>query len=581
MDSQTGIDDQLVTRSEIARLVGLHRPAITNWESRHHDFPEPVRAGVEVYFRRGEILAWLDSRPIPPGTLHREEEPGTTYAVRARRQLSENGPATDRLGSADADLPARSHRPEDLHELLGPLAGKVRGTGTTADYLQLLASLIFLKAAEPDTWSRLVHVMPASGDADRAAQLLTAIGETVDKRLRDFGLLPGMKAVFGGMQPASIENLAQVVHLCGRLGRTAFPLLLERYEAESKLDSNEFFTPDDVAQVMADILLTGAGPDQRLYDPYARGGELLVAAVGKAGALADVQGDSPHAHTLRLAGMSLVVHGQRAKLRHVNGSPWHARTWPRLAADLIITNPPFNGTSSPGVLRAEKDWPFAPPPPGNDNFAWLQHVFASLTEGGRAAVVMPNTAGTSAHQRERDIRQALVARGSVECVIALPPKLFTGTPIAVSVWILRKTPHPDDQVLLINAHRLGTVAKGRRTLSTTDRAAITQAYLRFREDRENGQPHAGTNELSIAVDATQIGKPDYSLNPLDHQIARDRRATANSAHSSRLGVHREPRRSEIRCASRRDASGPDGHTLARTRACGQRPPSRLAAGTPA
>ena len=48
MDSQASIDDQLVTRSEIAGLVGLRRPAITNWESRHHDFPKPVRAGGEV-----------------------------------------------------------------------------------------------------------------------------------------------------------------------------------------------------------------------------------------------------------------------------------------------------------------------------------------------------------------------------------------------------------------------------------------------------------------------------------------------------------------------------------------------------
>jgi len=529
MDSQANIGDQLVTRSEIAGLVGLRRPAITNWESRHHDFPKPVRAGGEVYFRLGEILAWLESRPIPRGTLKPDEEQGTTYAVRARKKLSATGPETDPARAAGEYPSAGPHSPEDLHQLLGPLAGRVRGAGTSADYLQLLASLIFLKAAEPDTWGRLLHAMPSSDDADRAARLLASIGETVDKRLRDFGLPPGMKAAFGGLQPASTEDLAQVVHLCGRLGRTAIPLLLERYEAENKLESNEFFTPEDVAQVMADILLTGAGPGRRLYDPYARGGELLVAAAGRVTALADVQGDSPHAHTLRLAGMSLFAHGQRAKLHLVAGSPWHARTWPRQVADLIITNPPFNGTSSPGVQRAEEDWPFAPPPPGNDNFAWLQHVFASLAEGGRAAVVMPNSAGTSAHQRERDIRRALVEQGAVECVIALPPKLFTGTPIAVSVWILRKTPRPDDQVLLINAHQMGAVSRGRRTLSAANRAAITQAYLRFRADRDDGRSHEGTDGLSVAVDAARFDEPDYSLNPLDHQISRDRRATANSA----------------------------------------------------
>src|SRR5205814_1275799 len=252
--------------------------------------------------------------------------------------------------------PTAEGDPQALDGLLGPLADRVRGAGAAKDHLQLLMSLLFLRASGAGYLPYLAQTRPPTDDAVAAYSWLLRIGDVVDRRLR-------------------------------------------------------------------------------------------------------------------VAVRHLTVLALHPKLDPVESSPWHSSTWPRHQADLIVMNPPFNGASSPGLHRSDADWPFGPPPPGNDNFAWLQHAFACLADGGRAAVVMPSNAGTSAHLRERAIRRAMLAYGAVECVLALPPQLFARTPIAVSVWILRKTKVPDGQVLLINARELGVVSRGRRILSAEDRAA--------------------------------------------------------------------------------------------------------------
>jgi type I restriction enzyme M protein len=526
MNSRTSTEDQLVSRSELASLAGVRRPAITNWESRHRSFPRPVRSGDTALFRLGEVLSWLEDRPIPSGSLRAGEAPGTTYAVRVRGNLPTL--AESDAESAKVGLIGEGD-PQALDALLGPLAGRVRGAGSAKDHLQLLMSLLFLRSGAPGFLSHLAQTRPATDDAAAACSWLVRIGDVVDRRLRDRGLLPGMKEVLAGLQPVSVDDVAQVICLCGQLGRDAFAQLLARYEAESSLKSDQFFTPDCVTQLVADLLLLGASPGQRLHDPYIRGGELLAAVAARAVDPVVVHGQSPDRESLRLAGMQLAVSGLHPRLEPVASSPWHPGTWPRHQADVIVTNPPFNGTSSSGPYRAAADWPFGPPPPGNDNFAWLQHAFASLADGGRAAVVMPNSAATSAHSRERVIRRAMVKNGAVECVLALPPQLFARTPIAVSVWILRKEKVPHGQVLLVNARGLGKVSRGRRVLLDEDRAAIVRAYRLFRQDIEGGLPHQGTNGLSFALDAAQIGEPDYSLNPMDHQIGRKPRLAASAA----------------------------------------------------
>jgi type I restriction enzyme M protein len=107
---------------------------------------------------------------------------------------------------------------------------------------------------------------------------------------------------------------------------------------------------------------------------------------------------------------------------------------------------------------------------------------------------------------------------------ALPPQLFSGTPIPVSLWILKYPAGSCDQVLFIDAGRMGVKSRSQRTLAKQDREAITDVYRSWRADREHGLDHPVSEEFSTSVDAARIRSYDYSLNPPDYLSRRVRTA---------------------------------------------------------
>ncbi|MER6094409.1 N-6 DNA methylase [Streptomyces sp. NPDC001728] len=140
----------------------------------------------------------------------------------------------------------------------------------------------------------------------------------------------------------------------------------------------------------------------------------------------------------------------------------------------MLTNPPFHMSDAPGPGRRTGNRLYGSPPRGNDNFAWVQYVLEALVPGGRAAVVMPVKAGNSVNTSEREIRRALIRSGAVECVITLPPHLFSATPVPVSLWLLRGVEQPVcEGILFVDAQELGEKERRRRVLRVTDREAIT------------------------------------------------------------------------------------------------------------
>ncbi|MER5517273.1 N-6 DNA methylase [Streptomyces sp. NPDC002763] len=152
-------------------------------------------------------------------------------------------------------------------------------------------------------------------------------------------------------------------------------------------------------------------------------------------------GETRRADTWRLATMNLLLHGVPPALDLKRTAPWHDGPGraPLEAFDIVLTNPPFNMSDPGREERRGGQWAYGAPPIDNDNLAWVQHCLAKLRKRGRAGIIMPNKAGNSSHKAERTIRRNLVESGVVDCVIALPAQLFTGTAVPVSVWILR---HP-------------------------------------------------------------------------------------------------------------------------------------------
>ncbi|MFF7022255.1 N-6 DNA methylase [Streptomyces klenkii] len=512
--------DPLITRTEIATQAGVARPTVTTWEKRHGDFPAPVRSGGAEYFHLSEVLDWLGARTVPRNQLRPGETAGTTYRDRIQdRQGIQQYPTPREAEARDAEGDSAIGKAL-VNELMGSHADRVRGSASMLDFLSLLLSLVFLRETVPAGWRDVEGAAKKGTGLEHMGGLLACIGAVADKELRRYGVPPGMRESLMRLEPRSYRDLVGVVRIAAKLPKGAFRLILDQYEDHAGLRSEEFFTPRGVVRLATELVLGTGQEAASIYDPYVRGGEMLVAAAmrhGSDGPGPTLHGESPRRDTLRFAGMNIALHGSPAVLRSTRAMPWTSDGARSGFADAVLTNPPFNMSDTAGAGRRDGTWEFGAPPQGNDNLAWVQHVMNALKPGGRAGMVMPVKAGNSVNTAEREIRRNLIEQGAVECVVALPPRLFSTTPVPVSLWFLRRTETPRPEVLLVDARHLGT-GKGRRNVVGNDglgavlevvRPWLSGAAPGSVADGEPG-PHA------TVVPREAFAESGYSLSPMDH-----------------------------------------------------------------
>ena len=461
-------DPVTVSQAQIAGRTGVKRAAVTQWRKRYPNFPAPVDDGGDL-FDLGEVISWLDGRRIPASSRAPDEAAGATYGDRLRQWI---GPA---------------QRPDEgfLIRSLRALGPEVCGDAPHSDYLYLLLCLAFLRLYDQDRWAQLTRHVPSFGDPGDARRLLQRVVPAVDGALGYPHLLSGLDVPTGRLRPRAFEPVRKVVELAAGLRPSDFGQLRAAFMREA-VRAHAICTPASVTRTMVALLAGHATQGKvRVYDPYARFGELLAEFVQEAGDQATVRVNIEHPHPaeLRLAGMSLVAAGTRAELA-MTPSP------PPGGATFLLTNPPFGQRREP---------------------EWLRRCVASLAKDGRAAVLMPYNTGFAASGRAYDVRRDLVEHGAVLAVLALPPKMFPGTSIGVCAWLLRQpTGHPAP-VQLVDARRLGrppgTQALRVHVLDEADAATIGAIVT-----ASEGQP--GFSVLAVPEEIRARG---YSLHPPEYQ----------------------------------------------------------------
>ncbi|MFE2068186.1 N-6 DNA methylase [Streptomyces sp. NPDC059467] len=416
---------------------------------------------------------------------------------------------------------------------MGSLVDRVRGAASVLDYLNLLLCLHYLRDAAADRFDTLTARARALSSLDEAAQLLRDVGRAADEDMRGLGVHSSMQEALGRLEPRTARDLRNVVDAMSRLTEDVFGLILDEYEQRAALGSGEFFTPRPVVRLMTRLACSefGPGEPESVYDPYARDGGFLIEAMAACALDKDglprnetlrTYGETRRADTWRLATMNLLLHGVPPALDLKRTAPWHDGPGqaPLEAFDIVLTNPPFNMSDPGREERRGGQWTYGAPPLDNDNLAWVQHCLAKLRERGRAGIIMPNKAGNSSHKAERSIRRNLVESGVVDCVIALPAQLFTGTAVPVSVWILRHPDNPCDSALFLDARHMGVKNGSRRVLSALDAESLLDAYRAHRNMGGAALPlGTTTSEPHVAaalVSREELRRSDYSLNPLDH-----------------------------------------------------------------
>ncbi|OQY68709.1 N-6 DNA methylase [Microgenomates bacterium UTCPR1] len=296
------------------------------------------------------------------------------------------------------------------------------------------------------------------------------------------------------------------------LGRV-YEYFIGRFASAEGKGGGEFYTPASVVKLLVRMIEPYRG---RVFDPCCGSGGMFVQSEkfveergGKIGDIA-VYGQESNLTTWKLAKMNMAIRGIEANLGETNADSFHNDQHKDLKADFILANPPFNDSDWGGErLRDDVRWKYGVPPTGNANYAWIQHFIHHLSPAGIAGFVMANGALSSNTSGEGVIRENIIKAGLVNCVVALPDKLFYTTAIPASLWFVSRD--RKDEVLFIDARKMGTMVDRRhRELKEEELQQISETYHNWRS--KNGK-YEDVKGFCKSAKIKEIEKNGYVLTP--------------------------------------------------------------------
>lgn len=366
-----------------------------------------------------------------------------------------------------------------------------------------------IERANPDTLYRVF------GSADWGNR-----EKFTDELLKD--LTEGFSAIPLGNAAASTDALGN-----------AYEYLIGKFaDVTRRNKAGEFYTPRSVVRMMVEILDPQEG--ESIYDPACGTGGMLLGAIEhvmrKGGDprtfFGRIYGQEKNLTTSSIARMNLVLHGiedfevaREDTLR--NPAFTDAATDGLATFDCVIANPPFS-LKEWGLEVWENDpWGrarYGVPPKSYGDFAFVQHMVASMAEtgNGRMAVVLPQGA-LFRKGAEGRIRRGLLEDDLIEAVIGLAPNLFYGTGLAGCIVVMRRRKPKErlGKVLIIDASSL--LRKGRaQNFLDPEHAEQIVAWYRAFEDIEDRARVVGLNEIEEEDWTLNISR--YVLPPIGEDI---------------------------------------------------------------
>lgn len=266
----------------------------------------------------------------------------------------------------------------------------------------------------------------------------TRLGNTVeDKNSRLAAVIKGVAGLdFGDFEDNQIDLFGD-----------SYEFLIHNYAANAGKSGGEFFTPQCVSKLIARLAVHGQKNINKIYDPAAGSGSLLLQAKKQFDEhiIEDgFFGQEINHTTYNLARMNMFLHNINYDKFDI--ALGNTLTAPRFGDekpfDAIVSNPPYSvnwiGSDDPTLINDDR---FAPAgvlaPKSKADFAFVMHTLSYLSSKGRAAIVcFPGIFYRGG--AEQKIRKYLVDNNFVETVIALAPNLFYGTSIAVNILVLSK-----------------------------------------------------------------------------------------------------------------------------------------------
>jgi len=348
----------------------------------------------------------------------------------------------------------------------------------------------------------------------------TRLGNTVEAKNNTLAkVLKGIEELdFGNFEDNQIDLFGD-----------AYEFLISNYAANAGKSGGEFFTPQNVSKLIAQLAMHKQTSVNKIYDPAAGSGSLLLQAkkhfdnhIIEEG----FYGQEVNHTTYNLARMNMFLHNiNYDKFNIALGNtlldPHFGDEKP---FDAIVSNPPYSikwiGSDDPTLINDDR---FAPAgvlaPKSRADFAFVLHALSYLSSKGRAAIVcFPGIFYRGG--AEQKIRKYLVDNNFVETVISLAPNLFYGTSIAVNILVLSK--HKTDtktQFIDATGEDFFKKATNNNVLEDQHIERIMQIF-----DKKEDVAH-----VAVSIDNNKIAENDYNLSVSSYVEAKDNREAIDIA----------------------------------------------------
>ncbi len=289
----------------------------------------------------------------------------------------------------------------------------------------------------------------------------------------------------------------------------AYEFLMTMYASNAGKSGGEFFTPQEVSELLAEITVVGKKEVNKVYDPACGSGSMLLKfakVLGKENVRQGFFGQEINITTYNLCRINMFLHDinyEKFDIAH-GDTLTEPKHWDDEPFDCIVSNPPYSikweGDANPLLINDPR---FSPAgvlaPKSKADLAFTLHMLSWLSTSGTAAIVeFPGVLYRSG--AEQKIRKYLIDNNYVDAVIQLPPDLFFGTTIATCVVVLKKS-KKDNATLFIDGSAEFVRGGNKNKLSEDNRKKILNAFIERKD----------IDHFTRLVPNSKIAENDYNI----------------------------------------------------------------------
>lgn len=289
----------------------------------------------------------------------------------------------------------------------------------------------------------------------------------------------------------------------------AYEYLMGMYASNAGKSGGEYYTPQEVSELLTKLTLVGKTEVNKVYDPACGSGSLLLKfakVLGRDNVRQGFYGQEINITTYNLCRINMFLHDidyDKFDIAH-GDTLTEPKHWDDEPFEAIVSNPPYSikweGDSNPLLMNDER---FSPAgvlaPKSKADLAFIMHSLSWLATNGTAAIVcFPGVMYRGG--AEQKIRKYLIDYSKIDCIIQLPDNLFYGTSIATCIMVLKHSRN-DNNVLFVDASKLCTKVTNSNKMEQKYINTILEAYTK-RENQEY---------FCTLVPSEKIAEENYNL----------------------------------------------------------------------